>query len=110
MIHPFKEVPHDAVSMRRPTNMIMASWIRPHRRPILDANQCLFLSPRAAHLPVPNEPDQNLTDDDTDDFQVGHGVDPEWIADFVFGPARWPDRLEEGSHVSNGEKNVTGTY
>jgi hypothetical protein len=62
----------------------------------------------AAHSPVTNEPNQNLTHDDPDDFQVGHGVDPEWVADFVFGPAGWPNCLEEGGHVSDGEEDVTG--
>lgn len=39
MTQPLSVVPHEAVSIKRPTNMITASWIKPQRRPILTARQ-----------------------------------------------------------------------
>jgi hypothetical protein len=48
----------------------------------------------------------DLSDHDTNDFEVGHTGDPILAADIVVLPALRPDLGEERLKVSNGEKNV----
>jgi hypothetical protein len=71
------------------------------------------MSPRCGPLhpsesiPVTQNSNQYLTDDDTDDFEVIDGVNPLNIADFVLFPAGGEGGLEKGLEVSNGEEHVT---
>lgn len=58
-------------------------------------------------IPVTQNSNQYLTDDDTDDFQVIDGMDPLDIADFVLFPAGGEGGLEKGLEVTNGEEHVT---
>lgn len=61
--------------------------------------------------PVTNDTNEDLTDHDTNDFEVSDGSDPVLAADLgaLEGviPALRPDLLEERLQVTNGEEDVT---
>jgi hypothetical protein len=52
---------------------------------------------------------QNLADDDTENFEIGDGVDPLLVTDGILLPACWPYGLEEWGDISNGEEDITWT-
>jgi hypothetical protein len=58
-------------------------------------------------IPVTDDTNENLTDDDTDDFEILNGADPILGANFIRGPAFRPDSLEKRGQISNGEEYVT---
>jgi hypothetical protein len=58
-------------------------------------------------IPITDDTDQDLADNDSDDLEIGHGVDPLLVADFEGFPAGGPGSLEEGSQVTDGEEDVT---
>lgn len=106
MTQPLRVVPQAAVSMRRPVNMMTASWMRPQRRPILD-DVSIVIDRGGADSPVTNGTDENLTNNDTADLEILNRVNPGFIASGEGFPARFPDTLEKRGQVSNGEENVT---
>lgn len=57
--------------------------------------------------PVAFETDTDLTDDDTENLQVGLGGDPVFVTDLICRPTLRPDLLEERCQVSDGEEGVT---
>jgi hypothetical protein len=57
--------------------------------------------------PITNEADADLAEDNTDDFEVTDRGDPVLRADFVGFPARWPNGLEEGRKIADGEESIT---
>jgi len=60
--------------------------------------------------PVTDDTDKNLTENDTDDFEVGERVNPLHVAVSVWGlPAGWEGTLEKWLNVTNGEEHVTDT-
>lgn len=61
----------------------------------------------ARNLPVTQETNEDLTDNDTNDFQVGDSLDPVRVADSLVIPAFRPDRLEQGSQVTDREQDVS---
>jgi hypothetical protein len=56
---------------------------------------------------ITNNANQNLTNDYTNDFKVGDGVDPLLVAHLVILPTLRPDGRKEGGQVANGEKDVS---
>jgi hypothetical protein len=58
-------------------------------------------------IPVTDDTDKNLTDDDTDNFEILNGADPILGANFIGAPTFRPDSLEKRGQISNGEEHVT---
>ena len=56
--------------------------------------------------PVTLEADTDLTDDDTEDLEVGLGRDPVFIADLICRPTLRPDLLEKRCQVSDRKQRV----
>ena len=110
MTHPLSVVPHAAVSMIRPRNMMKASWQRPQRRPILERER--GLAPCKIYVdgelvPITKKPDQDLAANNTENLEVGDSIGPLLVAGLVFRPAAWPDGIKKRGQVANGEENVT---
>jgi hypothetical protein len=90
--------------------MMVASWRRPQRRPIL-----WRLSGRVScegsrrNLPVTEDTDEELSDDDPENFEVCDSVNPALVADLIGIPAGWPGFLEERCKVADGEEDVSVT-
>jgi hypothetical protein len=59
-------------------------------------------------LPVTQNTDEDLTDDDTSYLKVVDGSNPVGITDFVLAPALRERVLEQGADVGDGKQNVTG--
>jgi hypothetical protein len=57
---------------------------------------------------VTDDTDQDLTADDTDDFEICESLCPGLVALGVFGPATGVCSGKQGCDVANGEQNVTG--
>ena len=58
-------------------------------------------------LPVTQDTDQDLTDNDTDNFHIVNGLNPSLIANLVGFPTSRKGGLEEGFDVADGEEHVT---
>jgi hypothetical protein len=52
-------------------------------------------------IPVTQDPNGDLADDDTDDLEISNGISPTGVADSVVIPAFRENRFEEGLEVSN---------
>lgn len=61
----------------------------------------------AASEPVTDDTDEDLTDDDTANFEIVDSLDPGRIADCVLAPAGREGSLEKWLYVADGEKDVT---
>lgn len=59
-------------------------------------------------LPVTQNTDEDLTDDDTGYLKVVDGSNPVGITDFLLVPALSERVLEQGADVGDGKQNVTG--
>lgn len=60
----------------------------------------------AATDPVTNEPNHDLTADDTDNFEVADGLNPSFVANVVVFEALGPDSFEESEDVADAEEDV----
>src|ERR1700712_230929 len=81
--------------------------MRPHRRPILVDLSAQYMDLGQRSLPVTNETNENLSNNDTQNFKICNGVDPLPVTNRVLFPALWPDTLEEWGKIAYREKNVT---
>jgi hypothetical protein len=59
-------------------------------------------------VPITENTDQDLTDHNAGNLEVGDGVGPLFVAGFIFRPTIRPDGLEKRCQVTNGKENVTG--
>jgi len=60
-------------------------------------------------IPITEETDENLSNNDTADLKVGDRLNPGLVTGLVLGPTVLPDSVEKWCQVANREKNVTGT-
>lgn len=89
--------------------------MRPQRRPILLSNNVsffclvifLYFVQVEVFLRITQITDENLSDNDTDNFQVVDGGNPVSIADGVVIPAIREGLLEQAADVADGEEDVT---
>jgi len=58
-------------------------------------------------LPVTNQTDKYLTNNDTNNLKVGDSLDPSLVAHGELAPALWPKGGVKRCQVSDGEKNVS---
>ena len=63
--------------------------------------------PGIENLPVTNNSDQDLTENDTDNLEIIDSVDPLFVANRMVIPAGLEGGLEQWLDVSDGEQNVT---
>ena len=84
-----------------------ASWIRPHRRPILDDVNLDQSGAEYRDSPITNSTDEDLTNNDTANLEVLDGINPGFIASLKGLPAGLPDSLEKWSQVTDGEEDIT---
>lgn len=83
--------------------------MRPQRRPSLIQVRTITRQrpkKKKKNVPVTQKAHQNLTNNDTNDFQVLHGVDPLLIANLVGIPTVTEHMLEERLDVSDREQHV----
>ena len=62
----------------------------------------------AATKPVTDDTNEDLTNNDTNDFEVVKGVDPSGVTYLGFLPAGGEGGLKQRLDVANGEEDVTG--
>lgn len=64
-------------------------------------------SPGIENLPITDNSDQDLAEDDTDNLEIVDRVDPLFVANRMIIPAGLERGLKQGFDVSDGEQNVT---
>lgn len=87
---------------------MVASWIRPHRRPSLclcQPSRCIL--PRSFNLPITKNANKDLTNDNTTNLEIVYGLDPHQITYLVGLPACFEGCLEHRFDVTDGEEHVT---
>lgn len=63
---------------------------------------------RHIDIPVTEDTDENLTNDNTTDFEILHSRDPSGTADLEVLPTRSEGRVKKGSEIANREQYVAG--
>ena len=64
-------------------------------------------SPGIENLPITDNSDQDLPEDDTDNLEIVDRVDPLFVANRMIIPAGLEGGLKQGFDVSDGEQNIT---